>query len=197
MSLTHKALSAMGIEPEKIEQILEMHRETIDSIKADKDKAIEESKQYKESAEKVADLEKQITKLKEKSEKYDTLKKEYDDYKSDVTARETKAEKSKAYREMLKEIGISEKRLDTVLKVADIDSIELEDGKIKGVAELKAKAKEEWSDFIVSEAKAGAQTPTPPANTGGSTRTKKEIMAIKDYDERQKAIADNHELFGF
>lgn len=197
MSLTHKALSAMGIEPEKIEQILEMHRETIDSIKADKDKAIEESKQYKENAEKVADLEKQITKLKEKSEKYDTLKKEYDDYKSDVTARETKAEKSKAYREMLKEIGISEKRLDTVLKVADIDSIELEDGKIKGVAELKAKAKEEWSDFIVSEAKAGAQTPTPPANTGGSTRTKKEIMAIKDYDERQKAIADNHELFGF
>lgn len=197
MSLTHKALSAMGIEPEKIEQILEMHRETIDSIKADKDKAIEESKQYKESAEKVADLEKQITKLKEKSEKYDTLKKEYDDYKSDVTARETKAEKSKAYREMLKEIGISEKRLDTVLKVADIDSIELEDGKIKGVAELKAKAKEEWSDFIVSEAKAGAQTPTPPANTGGGTRTKKEIMAIKDYDERQKAIADNHELFGF
>ena len=42
MSLTHKALNAMGIEPEKIEQILEMHRETLDSIKADKDKAVEE-----------------------------------------------------------------------------------------------------------------------------------------------------------
>lgn len=197
MSLTHKALSAMGIEPEKIEQILEMHRETIDSIKADKDKAIEESKKYKEDADKVADLEKQITKLKEKSEKYDSLKKEYDDYKGEVTAKETKAEKTKAYREMLKEIGISEKRLDTVLKVADIDSIELEDGKIKGVAELKNKAKDEWSDFIVSESKAGAQTPTPPNNTGGSPKTKKEIMAIKDYDERQKAIAENHELFGF
>ena len=196
MSLTHKALSAMGIEPEKIEQILEMHRETIDSIKADKDKALEDAKQYKENADKVADLEKQVTKLKEKSEKYDSLKKEYDEYKGEVTAKETKAEKTKAYREMLKEIGISEKRLDTVLKVADIDSIELEDGKIKGVAELKAKAKEEWSDFIVSEAKAGAKTPTPPSNTGGSTMTKQQIMDMKDPVARHKAMAENMEMFG-
>ena len=197
MSLTHKALSAMGIEPEKIEQILEMHRETIDSIKADKDKAVEESKQYKESADKVEALEQQVVKLKEKSKEYEALKKEYDEYKSGITAKEAKAEKTKAYREMLKEIGISEKRLDTVLKVADLDAIELEDGKIKGVDELKTKAKDEWSDFIVSETRTGAQTPTPPSNTGGTTMTKKEIMAIKDYEERQKAIAENHELFGF
>ena len=196
MSLTHKALSAMGIEPEKIEQILEMHRETIDSIKADKDKAVEESKQYKESADKVDDLEKQITKLKEKSEKYESLKKEYDEYKSGVTAKETKAAKAKAYREMLKDIGISEKRIDTVLKVADIDSIELEDGKIKGVDELKNKAKDEWSDFIVSETRAGAQTPTPPANTGGNKMNKEQIMNIKDTEARQKAMLENAEVFG-
>lgn len=205
MSLTHKALNAMGIEPEKIEQILEMHRETIDSIKADKDKAVEDAKKYKADSEKLADVEKELKELKAKEtqpdaykEKYDKLKKEFDTYKGEVTAKETKEAKTKAYRDLLKEIGVSEKRLDAVLRIADLDSFELEDGKIKDVDELKTKAKEEWSDYIVSESAKGAKTPTPPKSTGsGGAMTKKEIMAITDTKERQKAIAENHELFGF
>ena len=63
MSLTHKALSAMGIEPEKIEQILEMHRETLDSIKADKDKAVKDAEDLKAQAERVTDLEKELSKV--------------------------------------------------------------------------------------------------------------------------------------
>lgn len=197
MSLTHKALSAMGIEPEKIEQILEMHRETLDSIKADKDKAVEELKALREDAGKVESLEKELNKLKDVSNKYDDLKKEYDDYKGQVNAKETKEAKTKAYRAMLKEIGISDKRLDSVMKVADLNSFKLdEEGNIKDVDELKKSAKDEWSDFIVSEGTKGANTPTPPSNTGG-TKTKEEILNIKDTSERQAAIAENHELFGF
>ena len=38
---------------------------------------------------------------------------------------------------------------------------------------------------------------TKPLNPGGGTKlTKNEIMDIKDPGERQRAIADNHELFG-
>ena len=198
MSLTHKALAAMGIEPEKIEQILEMHRETLDSIKADKDKAIEELNSVKERAGKVEGLEKEITKLKETSEKYESLKTEYEEYKTKITTKETKEAKSKAYRAMLKDIGVSDKRLDTVMKVADLGSIELDDtGAIKGVDELKKSASEEWADFIVSTGKQGAKTATPPANTGGAAKTKEEILNIKDTSERQAAIAENHDLFGF
>ena len=36
-----------------------------------------------------------------------------------------------------------------------------------------------------------------PLQTGKPSKTKEEIFAIKDTDERQKAIAENHELFGF
>ena len=197
MSLTHKALSAMGIEPEKIEQILEMHRETLDSIKADKDKALQEVETLKAEAEKVTNLEKELSKLKDASEKYTSLKEEYDKYKTDVTAKETKAAKTKAYRDMLKEIGVSDKYFDDVIRIADIDSIELDEhGAIKDVEGLKTSAKDKWKPYIFSEEKKGAETPTPPSNTGG-TKTKKEIMQIKDYDERQKAIAENHQLFGF
>ena len=98
---------------------------------------------------------------------------------------------------MLKDIGVSEKRLDSVMRVADLDSFELdENGAIKDVDELKASAKNDWSDFIVSEGIKGASTPTPPSNTGGA-KTKEEIMNIKDTSKRQAAIAENHELFGF
>lgn len=198
MSLTHKALSAMGIEPEKIEQILEMHRETIDSIKADKDKALEEVKTLQEKAGKVDELTKKLEKLEDTSEKYKSLKDEYDKYKTDITAKETKAAKTKAYRNMLKDIGVSDKYFDDVIRIADIDSIELdEQGAIVGVEELKATAKDKWKPYIFTQGTQGAKTPTPPANTGGTAKTKKEIMAIKDANERQKAIAENHELFGF
>lgn len=204
MSLTHKALNAMGIEPEKIEQILEMHRETIDSIKADKDKALEDSRKYKADADRLAEVEKELNEYKAKEsqpdvykEKYDKIKKEYETYKGEITAKETKAAKSKAYRDMLKDIGVSEKRLDSVMRVADLNSFELdENGAIKDVEGLKASAKSEWSDFIVSEGKAGAKTPTPPSNTGGNAMTKQQILDIKDPIARHKAMAENMEVFG-
>ena len=56
--------------------------------------------------------------------------------------------KETAYRALLKEAGVSEKRIDTVLKVSDIDGIELADGKIKNADELTESVKKEWADFI-------------------------------------------------
>lgn len=203
MSLTRKALVAMGIDTEKIDQIIEMHTDVVDALKADRDAAKDEAKKYKSDADKLAKVEQELSDLKAKEgqpdvykDKYDKLKKEYDTYKGEVTAKETKETKTKAYREMLKEIGVSEKRLDAVLRVVDLDSFELEDGKIKDVEELKKNAKSEWADFIVSEGKAGAKTPTPPSNTGGNKMTKEQIMQIKDAETRQQAMLDNREAFG-
>lgn len=207
MGLTRKALIAMGIEEEKAAQICEWHGEDMSRVNDELKAAKANAEKFKEDSEKLAKVEKELSDLKEKEahpdafkEKYDKLKKEYDTYKGEVTAKETKAAKSKAYRDMLKDIGISEKRLDSVMRVADLDSIELdEDGNIKDVDNLKTSAKSEWADFIVSTGRMGAETPTPPSGTDGKggAKTKKEIMAISDYEERQKAIADNHELFGF
>lgn len=204
MSLTRKALVAMGIDSEKIDQIIEMHTETVDALKGERDNALSDVKKYKADADKLAEVEKELSDLKVKQgqpdvykDKYDKLKSEYEAYKGEVSAKETKAAKSKAYREMLKEIGISEKRLDSVMKVADLDSIELdENGAIKDVDGLKRSAKDEWSDFIVSEGQKGAQTPTPPSNIGGNKMTKEQIMNIKDAETRQQAMLDNREAFG-
>ena len=101
---------------------------------------------------------------------------------------------------MLKEAGIDEKRIETVLKASapTIDGLELDaDGKIKDAEKYGADIKTEWADFVVKTATKGTNTKTPPANGGsGTTKTKAEIDAIKDRAERQKAIAENPELYG-
>jgi len=129
--------------------------------------------------------------------KYDALKDDFEAYKKDISAKETKALRENAYRELLKEAGVSEKRIAAVLKVSDFDSLEMEDdGKFKDSDKIIENIKEEWADFITTTETHGAKTATPPTSTGGKM-TKDEIMKIKDTSERQKAIAENHEVFGF
>jgi hypothetical protein len=129
--------------------------------------------------------------------KYDALKDDFEAYKKDITAKETKATRTNAYKELLKQAGVSEKRLDAILKVSDIDSLEMgDDGKFKDADKILENIKTEWADFITTTETHGASTATPPSNNGGGKMTKAEIMKIKDTSERQKAIAENHELFG-
>ena len=126
------------------------------------------------------------------------MKEDFDQFKADQKAKETTAKKSDAFRALLKEVGIREKRIDAVLRVSDLDSIELdEDGKIVDAGKLKKSLAEEWEDFIDSTEQQGAKTVNPPSGKGsGKTMTKDEIMAIRDPIQRQNAIAENIELFG-
>ena len=196
MSLTRKMLKAMGIEEEKIDQIIEAHSETVDSLKADRDS-------YKEDAEKLKDVQKELDDLKAKGddgwkEKHDRLKEEFDQYKNDVQAKETKAAKEAAYRAILKDANLSEKGIEKAVKYADWDKIELgEDGKLKGANDHIKAVREEWAEYVTTTTTTGAKTSTPPANNGGKTgKTKEEIMAIRDPAVRQAEIAKNPEVFG-
>ena len=142
------------------------------------------------------DAEDKATSAEKWKTKYDALKEELEAYKKDITTKETKAQRSNLYKELLKEAGVSEKRLDTILKVSDIDALEIgEDGKFKDSNNLIENIKKEWADFIGTTETHGASTSTPPANNGGGKMTKEEIYKIKDAGERQKAIQENHELF--
>ena len=196
MSLTRKMLKAMGIEEEKIDQIIEAHSETVDSLKADRDS-------YKEDAEKLKDVQKELDDLKAKGddgwkEKHDRLKEEFDQYKNDVQEKETKAAKEAAYRAILKDANLSEKGIEKAIKYADWDKIELDaDGKLKGANDHIKAVREEWAEYVTTTTTTGAKTSTPPANNGGKTgKTKEEIMAIRDPAVRQAEIAKNPEAFG-
>lgn len=210
MALTNanvkEILSKAGVDSdhmkEAVTEIIEGHTTSIEALREERDA-------YKEKAQKADELEKQLEKtqkdLKDATSdeaeqkykaKYEMLKEEFKDYKKDIEAKATKESKTKAYKELLKEAGISDKRIDAVLKVSDVDSIEFdEDGKVKDKTELLKSIKDEWSDFIQKADVKGADTENPPQNTGGQTITKEDIFKEKDTSKRQQLIKDNIELF--
>ena len=194
MALTRKMLKAMGIEEEKIDQIIEAHAETVDGLKADLNR-------YKGDAEKLPGVQKELDELKAAGdggykEKYEKEHTAFEDFKKAQKGKETKEAKEKAYRALLKEAGVSEKRIESVLRVTDLESISLEeDGKIKDADKVKDSVKTEWADFIVQTQTSGAPTSTPP-KTSGAGKTKDEILAIKDGAQRRQAMMENPQLFG-
>ena len=200
MALTRKFLKAMGIEDEKIDEIIDAHRDTVDPLKADRDK-------YKSDAEKLTDVQKKYDDLKNEvdsreddpyKEKYDKEHKAFEDYKKAVEDERTKANKTQAYKELLKKAGVSDKRIDSVLKVTAIDEIELDDeGKIKDADKVVEDIKSEWSEFIVTESQRGAGTENPPRNVSGNKMTKADIYKKDEHGryilstaERQKALME-------
>lgn len=188
MALTRKMLAALGIEADKIDEIISAHSETVSAVKEERDS-------FKADADKLATVEKQLETANAELEKfksgdwekkYTDLKAEYDTYKTDVETKATKVAKETAYRKLLKDTGVNEKRLDTIMKVTTLENIELdENGAIKGADELTKSIQTEWADFITTEGRQGAETAKPPANNGGEDVKKPSRAAqlVAQYNE--------------
>lgn len=197
MAFTRKFLSALGIEAEKVDEIISAHVEVVDSLKAERDA-------FKADAEKLPGVQKELEDLKASTGKedsykvkYDALKEEFEEFKESITTEKSKAQKESAYRQLLADAGVAEKRIDAVMRVSDYGSIEFDDeGKIKNSEDLIKGIKEEWADFIPKQTTEGAKVSNPPANDGKTTKSYEEIRAITDPIARQRAMAENPTLFG-
>lgn len=200
MALSRKYLQGMGLTEEQVNAIIEANEETITGLKNEIETAQADAETNKKKLDKV---QKELDGIKEETEgknpykvKYEAIKEEFESYKSDLAAKEAKEKKAEAFKGLLKESGVTEKRIASILKVSDVDSIEFdEDGKVKDASDRIKAIKEEWADFIPVDSAQGAKTVTPPASTGKAI-TKEEIRNIKDATQRQKAMAENPDLFG-
>lgn len=186
MALTRKMLKAMGIEDEKIDQIIEEHTESTDALKQQRD-------EYKAKAEAKATA---STEPKPKDPepsdgykaKYDAEKKAFEDYKANIAAEKAETDKRAKYRELIVKAGVDSKRVDSVLKVSDLSEIKVKDGAIEGADDLVKSIKEDWADFIPTTQKVGANAPNPPKNDGGVKKLE-DITKMQDPVARQEALA--------
>lgn len=194
MALTRRLLKGMGLTDEQMDTIIEAHTDTVDGLKADLAK-------YKTDAEQLPKVQRELDTLKAAGdggyqEKYEKVKKDFDDYKAEVSTKETKAAKEKAVRAYYESKGITGKSLDIAIRGsgAEIDALELDGDKIKDTSALDELVKGTFSGLVSTTETRGAQTSNPPANSGVKM-TKDEIFKIKDPVERQNAIAENIGLF--
>ena len=166
MALTRKLLKGMGLTEEQVDTIIEAHSETVDGLKEDINK-------YKSNAEKLPGVQRELDELKAAGdggykEKYEKEHQAFEDFKAAQTEKETKLAKEKAYIEFLKTVGVSEKRIPSIIKVTDLNAVELEGDKVKNADALTESVKAEWADFIENSNTNGANTNNPPANNPNS-----------------------------
>jgi DNA-binding transcriptional MerR regulator len=186
---------------EEIEnRLIALHLSVVDPMKDDILK-------YKKDSEKLAEVQKKLDTLtaqveadaeKRKGKDYDALKAEFEKYKADAERKEHKAEVEAKFRELLKDMNVSDNGIAKILKWRGVDDVNLDDdGKISNSKELRKSIKEDWPEYITTDTVKGVNTSTPPANNGGGKMTIEQIDAITDTAERQKAMLENHELYGF
>lgn len=178
-------LSTAGCDAEKVadvtDKIIEGHITSIEALREERDNFKKDVEIYKRDADKLAEVQKELDEVKdskgknifeakynEMKEQHDKLKAEFDQYKADIDATEAKRTKESAYRKLLKESNVQDKRIDSIMRVSDLEAIELDkDGKFKDEENLKKIITEEWGDFIVKEHQEGAEIATPPGNNPG------------------------------
>ena len=181
-------LSKAGVSAENmdtaIEEIITGHNATVDALKDDIADLKTNSQNYTDIKTKfdaqsteLENVKAQLAEMEDYKGRYESTKAEYDKFKLDIDGKEKKAKSDIAVKKVLMERG------------------NYKDGNITNIDELVEEADKEWSEYKGTIRTEGAKTANPPSMGGKSTKTKAEIMAIKDPVERQQAIKENLDLF--
>ena len=194
MALTRKLLKGMGLTDEQVDTIIEAHTDTVDGLKADVSK-------YKADAEKLPGVQKQLDDLKAAGdggykEKYEKEHSDFEAFKSDITAKETKAAKEKAVRAYFESKNITGANLDLAMRGcgAEMAALEMDGEKIKDTKSLDALLTGTYKGLISTTQTKGANPANPPANTDGSGVTE-EAFKKMGYAARLKLKKESPEQY--
>lgn len=199
MAFTRKFLESAGLTEAQVSAVMEEHVSVTDALKKERDG-------YKEQAESIPDLKRQIDGYKNGEDwekKYKETLKAFDDFKKDQSAKETANKIRSEYRKLLIGEKISEEWADKIVKLEDFSGMKLDNaGNLEGVDDLKAKIQKEYAGYITNTETKGAKVDKPP-KTESKAMTREDIYKRDEHgryvlstEERQKAIAEHLDLFG-
>lgn len=175
MALTRAMLKGMNLTEEQVSAIIDEHTSVTSALK-------EQINEFKEKAEKLPAVEKELEDLKKDvadndwKGKYNKEHEQFEAYKTEISAKETASKVQDAYKKLLAECKVGDKHVGSIIRVTDFKDMKLkEDGTLENADALKEKINSDWSGFISTEGTKGADVSTPPAgsgaeNGGGSSR---------------------------
>ena len=185
MALTRAMLKGMGLTEEQVSAIIEEHTNVTSSLK-------DQIKSYKDDAEKLPDVQKELDKLKKDTSAADWEKKYNDEhsafekYKTEISDKEKSEKIRSAYKKLLSECKVGEKHIDSILRVTDFSEMKLDkDGNLEDSDKLKEKIGSDWSGFIATKETKGADVENPPgesSNEEGKKTGRAAELAAKYHD---------------
>lgn len=151
--------------------LLELHHGIVDTVKDELDEAKAKAEKAAAEAEKVAELQKQLEEAKSGEDfkaKYEQEHQAYEAYKQQIADGEALKAKQAAYRKLLADEHISEKRMDAVIRLTDFSKIKLnKEGGLEDVDALKKAIAEDWGEYKVTIRQRGAEVANPPQHDNG------------------------------
>lgn len=181
-------LKSHGIEEEVASTIAE-------KLNAEIPKEFVSKKQYQKKVSAIDELNETIADLEAKAtsngaqEELDKLKQEFETYKNNIETEKINTAKSSTLREQLKAEGFNEKMIKLLEKNFDLETIEIEEDKIKGWEDMIKPIREEYADFIPKETQTGNPPATPPTNVSGKTYTTEMLKSMSPQE-----IAKNYDV---
>lgn len=183
MALTRKSLKAMGLTDEQIDSVIEMHAETVEALKEQRDT-------YKADAEKLTEVQAELDAMKNDGyeSKYENEHSAFEAYKADVTARENKAAKTAAVRKYFEAKGITGKSLDIAMRGAgaEIEAAELDGDDLKDTTALDTLISGDFAGLVGKTEIKGADVSHPPVNNPGDPEPTSLAAALHmKYDKKE------------
>lgn len=180
MALTRAFLKGMGLTEEQVSAIIEAHTDSTDALKAQRD-------QYKRDADQLESVQQELDALKANGgsweQKYNQEHEALESLRNEQAQKAETAKRTDVMKALLKQAGIAEKYIGTIIKASDVDKLELdEDGKAKDADALVEQYKTDWSDFIAKTETTGAEVPHPPATNPVHSYSAAEIKAMSPAD---------------
>lgn len=160
MALTRKYLKAMGLEDDKIDQIIEAHTEVTTAIKADADR-------YKADAEKLSEVQAELDSL--KAMKDDGLQAKVDQLTAELTEEKAGRKKDRQEATIRQELtAMGAQDVDYLLyKLGDPSELFDEDGHLKDRDAFAEKTRADYPNQFKAEQTKSKGTPPPPAGDRG------------------------------
>lgn len=173
MAFTRKMLKDLGIEGEAIDKIIEEHRGTVDSLKDELDNLRSEAETIKALKKEIEELKASADGKSAAEEELSKVKAEFEKFKADSESEKVTAKKSDAYRKALKDAGVSEKRIESVLKLAKVDglvdALEFEGDEVKDAKKIAETIKSNYAEYIESVKQVGSDVSNPPVHGNPNT----------------------------
>lgn len=195
-----EALKEQGLTDEQIKFVMAENGKDVEKAKADLSSVTAERDKFKSQAEAAEETLKKfegvdVDSVKEEVERW---KKKAEEQEKNYTEEIYKRDFKDALNKELEGVKFSSEAAKKSI-MAEIESagLKLNNGKILGLNDLLVQMKEADKTAFVSEAEDKKPKFTDPMGSGseGATLTKAEILKIKDSGERQRAIAQNINLF--
>lgn len=177
MALTRKFLKALGIEEDKVEEIIAAHGETVTALKDQIEEAGKGAETLTAVTKERDRLQADIAKMQEASGDAEKVRAEFDAYRQKVEAERATAGKAALLTDALRAAGVQrESALKLLLRAADMDALTIADGKLTNADVAVAALRGEYGDLFGEEREQGVPRTQPPVGGGA------DLDALPDED---------------